>query len=88
MKTQRYKFTVHDFNNKRAWYFYPSESWLKAHPNYHAVSIGFVLGEDISQKSLDSFIKKGLARETDYERANHSGCLSYCVLRGDKECRW
>jgi hypothetical protein len=81
-------FYVMDFANKRAWRFSPSHAWLVKHDPGHAVSIGFVLGEDISQAQLDAFLRRGTARVVDYDHANHGGCLSSCVRRGGQKCQW
>lgn len=61
------EFVVFDPSTRRAWRFRPSERWLRANDNGHAVSIGFRLGEDILEESLVAFIRAGKARPVDYE---------------------
>lgn len=81
-------YTIMDFDGKRAWSFRPTHTWMRRYPNYHAVSIGYRLGEDISQRQLDRFLKSGIAAPMDYDKANHSGCQSSCKRRGGEKCQW
>lgn len=57
---------VLDFDGKRAWSFTPSRRWMIANDPGHAVSIGFVLGQDINENQLAAFERKGLAHVADY----------------------
>lgn len=88
------RITIMDFEGRRAWQANVSDSWLRRHYklrrhyNDHVVSIGYVLGEDITQRSLDSLLLRKQAQEVDYERVNHGGCQSACRLRGAQTCQW
>lgn len=56
--------------------------------NYHMISIGLIVGEDITPQTLDRWLKTGIATRITHEQWNHSGCLSACTLRGAPACRW
>jgi len=79
---------VMDFEGQRAWKVKPSLAWIKANDNGHLVSIGLVLGADVSWRKLRRWLATGFAKRCDYQEANHSACQSSCVKRGGKECRW
>jgi hypothetical protein len=55
-----------DPSTQRAWRFFASLRWISKYDNGHAISIGFVIGQDIEQAQLDRFIRAGSAREVDY----------------------
>lgn len=59
-------YNIHDFENKRTWRFRPSRSWMKKNDPGHAVSIGFVLWQDISPVSMARFAREGRLIETMY----------------------
>jgi hypothetical protein len=56
-----------DPSTRRAWRFRPSLRWISKYDNGHAISIGFVLGQDIETAQLDRFSRMGACREVDYE---------------------
>ena len=73
-----------DSTAKRAWKFHPSLAWYRRHDNGVAVSIGFRVPDEVTEKQL-----KGLhATEVSYETWKHSGCQSSCVMRGGSKCGW
>lgn len=65
------------------------DALIRAIDNGSLVSTGIWLTED----KLDQF-KRKIARygaeliPCSYDEANHSGCQSSCILRGDDKCRW
>jgi len=56
--------------------------------NGRLISCGLTLGEDLKESTLKTWIRKGIASPVDPEKANHSGCQSRCILRGDSLCQW
>lgn len=59
-------FLVLDFKHKLAWEFRPSYAWFRRHDPGHAVSIGFVYGEDITPAQLRWFVLRRRAWKVDY----------------------
>lgn len=79
-----HEFYAFDEKAKRAWEFRASTAWYRRHDNGVAVSIGFRVPDEITEKQLKALG----AKEISYEVWKHSGCQSSCILRGNKECRW
>lgn len=77
-------FYARDKVNRLAWRFHPSVRWWNEHDNGCSVSIGFTVGEDITMRQLRAL----RAVPVEYEVAEHSGCQSACVRRGDAKCTW
>jgi hypothetical protein len=67
-----HRIRVFDFENHHAWLAHVSHAWLLRNPNDHAVSIGYVLGEDIRPAQLQAFLRTGRAYRCDYDTANRS----------------
>jgi hypothetical protein len=80
--------TIHDPEFTQAWEARLSRAQLNRLDNGHLVSIGLVVGEDITPTTLKRWEKVGKAIPIDPEKGKHSGCQSRCVLRGDSICQW
>lgn len=65
-----------------------SPRWARGHDNGALVSCGLTVGENLSRLSLEALRRRGRLEEISAETANHSSCLSRCVLRGDSICQW
>lgn len=55
-----------DFDNRREWRATVSERWFRANNPGHSVSIGFVLGEDISDRQIRALSRHGKVKEVVY----------------------
>ena len=64
-----------------------SHSWCAKNNNYAMVSCGLEVGVDLKQSQLGALLRQGKAVEVSKDEWLHSGCLSSCIRRGDKECR-
>lgn len=85
----RYRIYVIDFTNQRAFRIdNPSGAFLRKHDNGSLFSIGLVIGEDVEQATVDRWVARNFAKPVDYDEANHGGCQSSCIRRGNKTCRW
>lgn len=62
-------FLAWDAGARRAWRITPSLRWLAKHDNGHAVSIGFVVGQDITMRQVEALARIGRAIEVDYAAA-------------------
>lgn len=60
------EFLAIDFQARRCWRFRPSLEWLRRHPAGAPVSIGYVVGEDLTPGQLACFLRRGLARECSF----------------------
>ena len=76
--------TVRDPDNNTYWRVHASLSTVKRYDNYCLVSIGWTVGVDLARRTFNRLKKEQLTGE----QWNHSGCQSYCVLRGDSKCQW
>jgi len=84
-----FRIYVMDFTNKQAFRIdNPSAAFVRKHDNGCLISIGLYIGEDVTQATVDRWIKRGFAIAVDYDEANHGGCQSSCVRRGAAVCRW
>jgi hypothetical protein len=63
------KIDIMDFQQKRAWTAQVSREWCEKNYCDHAVSIGYVLGEDIRQSQLDYLLSHGKVEEVSYAGA-------------------
>lgn len=71
------------------YYLYASPRWLQHHDNGALVSCGLTVGRDgftvgAWKRAKAKFRTVPLTKD-EYK---HSGCQSYCVRRGNSECRW
>lgn len=62
-------FVAWDSDARRAWRFSPSLRWIAKHDNSFAVSIGFKIGEHITMRQIETFVRIGRATEIDYSAA-------------------
>ena len=76
--------TVKDPDNNTHWRVHASLSTVKRYDNYCLVSIGWTVGVDLPRRTFNRLSKTQLT-EAEW---GHSGCQSYCVLRGDSKCQW
>ena len=79
-----HRFYAFDKTTRKAYRFTASDAWWHKHDNYHAISIGFEVGVDITPRQLKALG----AREVPWDEWAHSGCQSSCVKRGGKKCQW
>lgn len=70
------------------WKLHVMSRWAARHDNGALVSCGLTVGQDVSQRSIDTLVKQGRATPVTEEQWKHSGCQSRCVLRGDDKCQW
>ena len=72
-------------DGNKYWVADVSSRWAQAHDNGALVSCGLTVGSDLSKRSFNRIKTK---HQTSIQEYNHSGCLSYCTLRGDNHCQW
>jgi len=65
-----------------------SQSWAMRHDNGALISCGLTVGESLTDRAFKLAQKRFRVTEVSREAYNHSGCQSYCTLRGDVSCRW
>lgn len=82
--------SVRDYTNGHHYYRATvSQAYAVRHDNGCLVSIGLIVGEDgFTPRMFKAMQKRFNVVEITHEAWNHSGCQSYCILRGAKECRW
>ncbi len=80
--------SIRDKVNGKFYRAYVSITWAKRHDNGALISCGLTVPDDLSVSSLKRLQRKGVLTEVSQERWKHSSCLSACILRGAKECRW
>lgn len=56
--------------------------------NYHMVSIGLIVPDDMKPATLKAWVRRGKAWPITHDEWNHDGCKSSCVKRGGRACRW
>jgi hypothetical protein len=61
---------------------------VRRYDNGAMISCGLSSPADVSTRTLNLWIKAGIAVEVDQQTWNHSGCQSSCTTRGDASCRW
>jgi hypothetical protein len=65
-----------------------SPRWADQHDNGALISVGLTVGKDLTERSLKALIRRGQATEVTFDEYNHSGCQSYCKMRGNDRCAW
>jgi len=83
-----HRVTLHNATFTEAWNLNLSRRSAARLDNGRMVSCGLMLGEDVKPSTLKTWLKKGIAKPADPEKAKHSGCQSRCILRGDSLCQW
>lgn len=66
MNTKLPEYLAWDAERRTAYRFRPSLRWIAAHDNGCSVSIGFIIGRDITPRQIEAFRRRGLLREVDY----------------------
>jgi len=72
-------------------YYFASvtRAWAIAHDNGALVSCGLTVGQDGFTPRMFAWLQsRDRLDPITKDEWNHSGCQSYCVKRGAKECRW
>jgi len=70
------------------YYLYLSNAQCTKYNNYAMTSCGLQIPDDVPISVLNWLLCHKRAIQIDATTANHSGCQSSCILRGDKICRW
>lgn len=85
---------VTEGENKRCLVVNMGENMVRKYDNGSLISTGlWVTSNDITQKKFDEWYQKAEKNVrgfeiVSYEKFNHSGYQSSCILRGDKKCQW
>lgn len=58
------------------------------HNNFAMVSCGLTVPDDLRASTLRRWINNGTAVQVAKLEWQHSGCQSYCKLRGNSTCSW
>ena len=78
------KIAVKDPTNNTHWVVNATLRVVRRYDNSRLISCGWIVGEDLPRSTFNRLTKTALTQE----QYNHSGCLSYCVLRGHNKCSW
>lgn len=64
-------------------------AWIKRHDNGCLVSIGLIVGtRGFTRNMFDNARRRYKWQPLTREQWQHSGCLSFCKLRGHDRCGW
>jgi len=65
-----------------------SPAQVRKYDNGALISCGLTIPDDMPIRALNWLVRHKRAHVISAETANHSGCQSYCILRGDDHCQW
>jgi hypothetical protein len=85
--------TIHDEDTKKHYLATVSRQWAIKNDNGALISCGLTINEwtghcDITRNQLEWLRTHNRLKEITAGEANHSGCQSRCVMRGDAICQW
>lgn len=78
------RITAKDPKDNSYWYVHAPMKVAKRYDNGCLFSIGWTVGKDLPRATFARLPKTAMTQE----QWNHSGCQSYCILRGHSKCAW
>jgi hypothetical protein len=88
--------TIRDPKHSKSYRANVTPEWADRHDNGALISCGLTIDEPspysgtvwLTRRAFVALQRTGATTEITPEQANHSGCQSRCILRGDSLCQW
>jgi hypothetical protein len=83
------RITIADPEKHKYYRMAVTPTWAERHNNGALISCGLTIGRDgFTRRHFQLAQYRFSHVELTQEEYNHSGCQSYCILRGHDHCQW